>query len=883
MNSQHYKNILSVSWPEKLWQFMLFFLPMLLIFFVAATIHFYSEHKIRRASIENAERITIQSAEKIIAKEISRTVGDLLSVAQYLNTMMHSPNHSIEDRQQAITQLFYSFAEKKGIYDQLRFIDHNGMEQVRINYSKGRVSTVPRQQLQDKSERYYVKQGLKLSLGEVYLSPMDLNIEGGKIEFPHKPVIRFVTPLFAPSGEHKGIIVLNYLGNELIQGFRQAAATISDRVHLINHQGYWISHANSLQEWGFMFNNEVHFGNDFPTAWRQIQQQKDGQLITDQGIFSFLTINPLTVAQNYAGRTSDTLQVGNQAPYQWHIIAHLPPEQLASTQQGFFKQNRPLYSVILISILILSWLLSNDSLRRKAFQLHYANELRFRDTLQDIQLAALSLTPEGMVLFCNNYLLNLLGKRRDEVIGKNWFRHFTPEVDNRSIDYRDRLFSTDQTRNLESEIIDHDGKLRLMEWTTSITLDEREIVESITLIGEDITEQNETREALAKLARAAEQSPAVIMITNTQGAIEYVNPKFTALTGYSFDEVKGKNPRILKSGETSHEEYRKLWRTISSGEEWRGELHNRKKNGELYWESVLISAIRNDEGKITHFLSVKEDITTRKQLEADIEQHQHDLDRARTLAVVGKMASMVAHDLRNPLSSIKMGLQILSKQPDSNQQTQELCDIGLEQIRYMDNIMEGILAYARPEKLDISWGTFDKLIDNAISALQDRLVSSSTKLSIDIPASLPTLPLDRVKMRRVLTNLLTNALNAIDEEAPDIPTITIKAQQEINEQGSFVSLNICDNGIGFDPAQQEALFEPFFTTRAKGTGLGLAIVRQIIEQHHGSVTLHPHAPQGTCVMITLPTYQTESPSESEEPITPPPESFIQTHLPTHQE
>ncbi len=857
MNQRYYKDILTISWTEKMLQFMLFFLPMLLIFFVAATIHFYSEHKIRQASIENTERITIHSAEKIIAKEISRTVGDLLFIAEYLNKMMRSSDYSPIDRQQATTQLFHSFAQKKGIYDQLRFIDQNGMEQIRINYNDGQVTTVPYSKLQDKSERYYVKQGLELKLGEVYLSPMDLNIEGSKIEFPYKPVIRFVTPLYAPNGTDKGIIVLNYLGNELIQGFRQAVATISDRVHLLNHQGYWLSHSNSLQEWGFMFGNEVHFGNEFPEILNQVQQGGNGKLITDHGIFSYLTVNPLTIAQTYAGGTSGQLQVNQQTPYQWHVIAHLPPEQLKSTRQGFFYQNRTLYSVILFSILILSWLLTADSLRRKAFQLHYANELRFRDTLQEVHLAALTLTTEGMVLFCNNYLLQLLGQERDTVIGKNWFKHFTPKGDGNSIEYREQLLSSNPGQNLETEIIDHSGNHRLMEWTTTVTHNEKGEVENVTLIGEDITEQHKTREALIKLARAAEQSPAVIMITDTQGAIEYVNPKFTELTGYSFDEVKGQNPRILKSGETSRAEYHNLWKTITNGTEWRGLLHNRKKNGELYWESAVISAIRNEEGKISHYLSVKEDITQRKQLEADIEQQQRDLDRARTLAVVGKMASMVAHDLRNPLSSIKMGLQILSKRPDSDQQTHELCEIGLEQIRYMDNIMEGLLAYARPERLDISWGTFDKLIDTAISALQDRLITTSAEITIEIPPSLPTLQLDKLKMRRVLTNLLTNALNAIDEAVPDNPAIIIQAQQEIANHGSSVSLKICDNGTGIDPKQREALFEPFFTTRAKGTGLGLAIVRQIIEQHHGIITLHNNPPQGTCVVINLPTHQAD--------------------------
>lgn len=135
---------------------------------------------------------------------------------------------------------------------------------------------------------------------------------------------------------------------------------------------------------------------------------------------------------------------------------------------------------------------------------------------------------------------------------------------------------------------------------------------------ENQRERKRAEESLRKLSRAVEQSPASIVITNTAGIIEYVNPKFTALTGYTLEEAVGRNPRILKSGQTPSEEYTRLWRTITSGGEWRGELCNRKKNGELYWESVSISPVLNEMGAITHFVAVKEDITERKRADEQI-------------------------------------------------------------------------------------------------------------------------------------------------------------------------------------------------------------------------------------------------------------------------
>ena len=136
----------------------------------------------------------------------------------------------------------------------------------------------------------------------------------------------------------------------------------------------------------------------------------------------------------------------------------------------------------------------------------------------------------------------------------------------------------------------------------------------------DLTERKRTEAQLRNLSRAVEQSPASVVITDTNGTIEYVNPKFTQLTGYTQEEAVGKTPRLLKSGMQSTAFYQQLWQTILSGREWRGEFANRKKNGEIYWESASVVPIRNSDGTVTHFLAVKEDITERKQSESALVQ-----------------------------------------------------------------------------------------------------------------------------------------------------------------------------------------------------------------------------------------------------------------------
>lgn len=160
----------------------------------------------------------------------------------------------------------------------------------------------------------------------------------------------------------------------------------------------------------------------------------------------------------------------------------------------------------------------------------------------------------------------------------------------------------------------------------------------ILTVTRDITERKQAEVELRRLTHAIEQSPVSVVITNAAGNIEYVNPKFTEITGYTKDEVHGKNPHILKSGETDPREYKQLWEAITAGKEWQGEFHNKKKNGELFWEAASISPVRNDKGTITHFVAIKEDITERKQAEKELKER---ITRSELIAHIGQRTTAI--------------------------------------------------------------------------------------------------------------------------------------------------------------------------------------------------------------------------------------------------
>ena len=440
---------------------------------------------------------------------------------------------------------------------------------------------------------------------------------------------------------------------------------------------------------------------------------------------------------------------------------------------------------------------------------------------------------------------------------RDWFENFIAAANREQCRqaFKRTLLQEEKPVHHECEIQTRDREMRLVSWNVSLLLDSNEKVIGVTYIGEDVTEARQANEQLRKLSCAVEQSPSTVMIVNTEGQIEYVNPKFTDLTGYTLDEVKGKNPSILKSGETNSDEYADLWETISTGNEWHGVFHNRKKNGELYWEAACISGIRDSKGVITHYLAVKEDITERRRLEQEVEERNRVIAHNQALAATGQMASMIAHDLRNPLSSIKMGLQILGKRSGKewNLQENELRKIALQQVSYMEEILEDLLSYSRPDALKPEWLSIDKLLNTAMLLTQRQIEEHGVRVKTWYQPGLPTLHGDQGKLRQAFCNMLINAVQATAGITDKSPEISITARMELADDRPRIRVEICDNGCGIKTGDEAQMFEPFFTTRAKGTGLGLAIVKRIVDQHHGTVRLKSEGKGGACAIVILPT------------------------------
>jgi PAS domain S-box-containing protein len=348
-----------------------------------------------------------------------------------------------------------------------------------------------------------------------------------------------------------------------------------------------------------------------------------------------------------------------------------------------------------------------------------------------------------------------------------------------------------------------------------------------------------------------EESPTSVMITDPLGNIEYVNSKFTILTGYSRTEVIGRNPRVLKSGMQAPAIYTSLWRTITSGGEWRGELCNRKKSGELYWELAAISAIRDDRGEIAHFLAVKEDITDRKAMEDLLWQAKAAAEAANRAK--SRFLADMSHELRTPLNSILGFSQLLELQGGEtlSEKQREYVRWIREGGEHLLDMVNDVLDLSKVEagKVELEKAPFDPaaLIRRVLTTVRALAAKKHLRIETTLPEDGWVLDADEVRIKQVLYNLLSNAIKFTGREK--------RIGVDARARDRALSITVWDEGIGIPGDDLPRVFEPYTQSRAargEGTGLGLAIVKRLVELHGGTVGVESTPGAGSRFTVTLP-------------------------------
>jgi PAS domain S-box-containing protein len=501
------------------------------------------------------------------------------------------------------------------------------------------------------------------------------------------------------------------------------------------------------------------------------------------------------------------------------------------------------------------------TLRKQAEDALRLSEAKYRTILDDIREGYYEIDLTGNFLEANNVILDIVEMSREETIGTN-FASFTDSESARQlfIMYHKLFKSREPMKNVAYSITTPKGTRKTLEASASVIEDDTGWVTGFRGIVRDITEKQEREALIRKLSRAVEYSPSIVAITNSAGEIEYVNPKFEQVTGYSAEEVRGENPRFLKSGEMPNDQYAEMWRTITAGEEWRGEFHNRKKNGETFWVSASISALTDNAGTITHYIAVQEDITSRKQAEAELAAAKEAAESANQ-SKSAFLANM-SHELRTPLNAIIGYSEILMEESEDAGNSGILPD--LEKIRaagkHLLLLINDVLDLSKIEagKMDlfIEEVNIPSLINEVAGTLTPLIEKNHNTLEVNVDPTLTTMPADQMKLRQGLFNLLSNAGKFTKDGKVGI-AVTRRASDQ--DQGNeWVVFQVSDSGIGMSQEQIQKLFQPFTqadsstTRKYGGTGLGLTITQRFCELMGGRITVESTPGTGSIFSIWLP-------------------------------
>ncbi len=707
------------------------FLPLaVLVVGTAVGIYWVSTSATRRV-LDNETAYLVEMQTRHIGRDIEAVSSDLALLAGSieLDNEMAGDGGLDSAHLSDLAERFHHFAATRRLYDQLRLLDDSGMEVVRVNFNNGELAVVMKPDLADKRARYYFDDAWRLDAGQVFVSPLDLNIEQGEIERPLKPMMRFGTPIVDANGGKRAILYLNYLAERLLDDFEELGNSVdASESMLLTTGGYWLTGSDPEDEWAFMYKDrrDRKFSNAHPEAWRRIRGHEQGQFETQHGLFTFATVYPLLKGQYSSTGSGDAFAPSaarlDSKQYQWKIVSHVPADLLDASRNSLLGWTTAIVGVLLTFLGIGSWWLA---------------------------------------------------------------------------------------------------------WVKAIhTRAEHEL--------------NEKSVHVLQLSRAVEQSPASVIITDIDGAIQYVNPKFTERSGYMSEEVIEKNPRLLKSGHQSSEFYEDLWSTITAGNEWEGEFCNRCKNGELHWELACISPIRDDSGTITGFVAVKEDITERKRMEESLrflstrlaltEEHERrrlavDLhDRISQTLAVCKMKMGAAN-----AASASVTVAELLHEAD------ELLREAIRETRLLTSELCPPILYELGLEAALEWLT-EQLQTRYGLTIECEDDGQPKPLADDI----------RSTLFRAVSELLNNVAKHAGARVARVST---------RRANDVVQIEVEDDGCGFDVSQARR-------STGADSGFGLFSIRQRMEFLGGSLTIDTDRESGTRMVLNAPLSQTDERDES---------------------
>ncbi|MEH1966812.1 ATP-binding protein [Nostoc sp.] len=838
--------------------FLTVFLPLsALVGGILGTIY-YQQIQTEKVVLKTNELGKVDLQTKVISGDFHSVVSDLIVISR--QNELQGILKRVDGEQQALSKEFLLFSRYKKLYDQIRFLDQSGKEVVRVNFKQGEPEIVPEEKLQVQAKRYWFNDTLRLNQGQVFVSPLDLNIERGQVEQPLKPMICFGTPVFDSRGQKRGIVVLNYFGSKLLDNFNQALANATSQGMLLNADGYWLKGAKSEDEWGFMFPDRKNrtFGKTFPQAWQQISQKESGQFQTAEGMFTFTTVYPLVEGQKSSTGAGQAFAASqNQIDtksYHWKIVSWVSPETLATKSNRFLSQLLLLYAGLVGLIGIGSWLLARASVNRQMAQEELRqSEAQLRELVEREKILKTCLSSQiRNSLDLNTILSTVVGEVRELLqIDRCQFLWCNKEDESTSFELSQQACAPDLPEPLGCSPIQNVEALS------------EAVLEGNLLCFDDIATDSwldsRNRNLLVTLGFKSLLTVSVQTQSGRLGVIVCEHSR--ALRSWSDDEVE-------------------LIRGVAD------QLAIAIDQAQLYNQSRDATAAATAQAEQLN------------QALHNLKETQAQLIQTEKMSSLGQLVAGVAHEINNPVNFIygnlthvneyTLGLlqlvelyQKSNPNPTSEVQAhieaidldfmaEDLPKILVSMKMGANRIREIVLSlrnFSRLDEADMKPVNIHEGIDSTLLILQNRFKQTPGNTGIEIVKEYGDIPLVECyagQLNQVFMNLISNAIDALDScnsqrTAEDIEAnpsqIIIRTKLRNSDR---ITVQIVDNGPGMTEVVKQRLFDPFFTTKAagKGTGLGLAISAQIVtEKHNGAIWCISEPGQGAEFWVEIPIQQ----------------------------
>lgn len=499
------------------------------------------------------------------------------------------------------------------------------------------------------------------------------------------------------------------------------------------------------------------------------------------------------------------------------------------------------YLFLFLSLLIFAALIIGNYLANKKVEKNnlYAKDIML--ALDSSNIIAIT-NPKGTITYVNDLFVEISKYTREELIGKN---HNIINSGFHKPEFFENLWKTLKRGEVwKGEICNKrkDGTFYWVDTTIIPFLDGTGEPYQYVSIRTDITDRKLVEKELESTLKEVQDykyaldQASIVAITNERGIITKVNDNFCAISQYTKEELIGSDHRILNSGYHSKEFFKNLWKTIGSGEVWKGEVRNKAKDGSYYWVETTIVPFLNENGKPYQYLSIRNNITEKK-------KQEEMLHRQDKLSALGQLAAGIAHEIRNPLTSMRGYTEFLLLDEKQEDRIEHL-EIILEEINRVNNIVEEFMMLAKPKADYLAVKNINTIIKNTISLFSYEAKKKKVVVTLTTNQEEILILCDENRLKQVFLNLFKNSLEAMPSGG--------KLSIHIEKDNSHVLIIVADTGVGIPQAQLNKIGEPFYTTKETGTGLGLMISFKIIESHQGKIEIESEQNRGTTFTISLP-------------------------------